>query len=246
MIAPLRYTPLHPQWLVFRGEARNRAWVRARACGRVLDVGAADGWARLVIRPDCEYIAVDYSVTAVGLYNTRPNVFADGADLPFLEETFDTVLLLEVLEHVARPLDVLAEIRRVLKPEGRLLLSMPFLYPLHDAPHDYQRYTAPGLVHALERTGLTAGPLQPRNRGFEAAALLSAIACADAVVSAIQVRHWRLIFVPLLVLAIPFVNVLGWLLSPLSGSNMLAGGHVVEARKVNQEPRCVRDCATTV
>ncbi|HEX5353770.1 MAG TPA: class I SAM-dependent methyltransferase [Rhodanobacteraceae bacterium] len=231
LLAPLRRTPLHPQWLVFRDEPRVRHWVRERAHGRVLDIGAADGWARRVISSDCTYVGLDYAVTATEMYHTSPDVFADGAQLPFSDESFDTVLLLEVLEHVARPADVLCEIRRVLGPDGTLLLSMPFLYPLHDAPHDYQRYTSPGLTFALAQAGLLTIEPMPRNRGFEAAALLCAIASADAIISALETRRWRLLFAPLLLLAIPVANIAGWLLSPLSGSNMLATGHAVEAHR---------------
>ncbi|MBS0461884.1 MAG: class I SAM-dependent methyltransferase, partial [Proteobacteria bacterium] len=140
-LAPLRRTVLHPQWFAFREECETRCWVGALAQGLVLDIGCADGWAKQALSGQCQYVGLDYPTTAQGIYGTRPDVFADGARLPFVDDSFDSVLLLEVLEHVAQPGAVLTEIRRVLKPGGVLLPSMPFLYPLHDAPHDYQRYT---------------------------------------------------------------------------------------------------------
>lgn len=230
-VAPLRKTPLHPQWFAFRDDVRIRRWIHDAASGHVLDIGCANGWARKALQPECGYTGLDFPTTASGMYGTRPDVFADGCRLPFVDGAFDTVLLLEVLEHVSDPVKALCEIRRVLKSGGLLLLSMPFLYPLHDAPHDYQRYTAPGLAHALSEAGLEARSLQPRNRGFEAAGLLWAIACADSLLSALKERRWRLVFAPLLACFIPLVNGAAWLLSPLSGTDMLAGGHVVAARK---------------
>ena len=151
--------------------------------------------------------------------------------MPFRDESFDTVLLLEVLEHVAEPERVLAEIQRVLRIGGVLLLSMPFLYPLHDSPHDYQRYTAPGLMHAVKRAGMHCSEPVPRNPGIHNVALLAAIACADGVLSATRERRWRLVFAPLLILCIPVCNCLGWLLGWLSGTGMFAAGHSIEARK---------------
>lgn len=230
-LRPLRHTPLHPQWFAFRDEARVRRWIRDAARGRVLDIGCAGGWAEHAVSAHCHYTGLDFPTTATGLYGTRPEVFADAAHCPFADHSFDCVLLLEVLEHVAQPAAVMAEIHRVLKPGGTLLLSMPFLYPLHDAPHDYQRYTAPGLRLALTRAGFDVVDLQPRNRGFHAAGLLFCIASADAVLGALKTRRWRLLFAPLLAFTIPLANVLAWLLGPLSGSAMLAGGHSVEARK---------------
>jgi len=229
---PLRHTPLHPQWLAFRDEARARRWIGTSAHGRVLDIGCADGWARASLDENCIYTGLDFPATVKGLYGTRPDVFADGALLPFRDDTFDTVLLLEVLEHVAHPAQVLAEIHRVLKPGGVLLMSMPFLYPLHDAPHDYQRFTAPGLSRSLGDAGLQVEWVEPRNRGFAAIGLLAAIACADAVLAALRARRWRLLLAPLWVCAIPLINFVAWLFSPFSGGDMIAGGHAAAARKV--------------
>lgn len=229
-LGPLRQTPLHPQWFMFRDQRRDRQWVRERTHGRVLDVGCADGWARDLLA-ECEYIGLDYPTTASGLYGTRPHVFADGAFLPFASSSFDTVLLLEVLEHVIDAEQVVAEINRVLKPGGILVVSIPFLYPLHDAPHDYRRYTAPGLNKVLSQAGLNPGTILSRNAGFKAVALLSAIACAEFVVDATRTRRWRLFVAPLLIAAIPLINILGWTFSLLGEGRILASGHATEAHK---------------
>lgn len=229
-LRPLRATPLHPQWFVFRDEQRSRDWVKERAKGRVLDIGCADGWAQSVLK-DCEYIGLDYPTTATALYGTQPDVFADGAQLPFPENTFDTVLLLEVLEHVADAERVLAEIARVLKPDATLLISMPFLYPLHDEPHDYRRYTEPGMTAALKRAGLSPLSMSPRNSGFEVAALLAAIACAENIVESLRTRRWQLLFAPVLVAAVPLINIIGWLFSFLGPGHRLASGYAAVAVK---------------
>lgn len=228
---PLRHTPLHPQWLVLRVDTRQREWVRGLARGLVLDVGSADGRAREWL-DGCEYVAVDYPATATGMYGTRPDVFADGAALPLADASVDTVLLLEVLEHVRDAPGVLASIARVLKPGGLLLLSVPFLYPLHDAPHDYRRYTSYGLEAAVRDCGLLPSSPRPLNPGFETAAALTAIACAESVLDALRDRSWRIVFAPLALVAIPLVNIVGWLGTRLcGGGSLLASGHAIEARK---------------
>ena len=75
----------------------------------------------------------------------------DAHTLPFPAATFDTVLCAEVLEHCLNPQQVIDEFYRVLRPEGVLLLSTRFLFPIHDAPHDYYRYTKYGLMHLCRR-----------------------------------------------------------------------------------------------
>jgi SAM-dependent methyltransferase len=67
--------------------------------------------------------------------------------VPLESETFDTILLTDVLEHIAEPQLLMSEIARLLKPDGKVLIAVPFLYCLHEQPHDYYRYTE----HALRR-----------------------------------------------------------------------------------------------
>jgi SAM-dependent methyltransferase len=76
------------------------------------------------------------------------------APLPFGTATFDTVLCTSVLEHVHDAEAVVSEIARILKPGGRLIITIPFLYPTHEAPYDYWRTTHWGLRSVLTRHGL--------------------------------------------------------------------------------------------
>jgi len=65
--------------------------------------------------------------------------------LPFGDAEFDVVLCCSVLEHLEDPRKAIAEMMRVLKPQGSIIVSVPFLFPLHDAPGDYWRFTKYGL-----------------------------------------------------------------------------------------------------
>jgi SAM-dependent methyltransferase len=91
-----------------------------------------------------------------------PDVVADVQDLGcFPDACFDVVFLMEVLEHVAAPDAALSEIHRVLAPGGRVVLSTPFLLEIHEAPHDYYRFTDFGLRHLLR--GFDAVRVERRN-----------------------------------------------------------------------------------
>jgi SAM-dependent methyltransferase len=79
--------------------------------------------------------------------------------LPFRSNTFDTVLCTSVLEHVDNAEYAIAEISRVLKPGGRLLITVPFFYPEHEAPYDFWRLTHHGLRSVLQRHGLVVDDL---------------------------------------------------------------------------------------
>ncbi len=75
----------------------------------------------------------------------KPQIVADAAHMPFKDGEFSFILCTEMLEHVLDPVLVMAELRRVLAPGGTFILTTRFVYPLHDAPHDYWRYTRPNL-----------------------------------------------------------------------------------------------------
>ena len=71
--------------------------------------------------------------------SSRPNILADICQIPLEAESIDKVLCCEVLEHLEEPQKAIKEIYRVLKQGGELILSVPFLFPIHADPHDFQR-----------------------------------------------------------------------------------------------------------
>jgi SAM-dependent methyltransferase/uncharacterized protein YbaR (Trm112 family) len=73
------------------------------------------------------------------------HLVGNGERLPIRDAVLDGVVIDAVIEHLAHPQRVVAEILRVLKPGGEVLAQVPFLYPFHAAPHDYQRFTPAGL-----------------------------------------------------------------------------------------------------
>ena len=76
-----------------------------------------------------------------------------GMILPFRDEVFDTVLASDVLEHIYDARGLIAEVARILRPGGHVIINTPFMYQLHECPHDYHRLTA----FALERMFAEAG-----------------------------------------------------------------------------------------
>jgi SAM-dependent methyltransferase len=96
----------------------------------------------------------------------KPDIVADAQSLPFKDGEFEVVLCTEMLEHVVNPFKVEAELRRVLSPGGMLILSTRFVYPLHDTPHDYWRYTKYGLSKLFEAWEIIE--LKPETETFSA------------------------------------------------------------------------------
>lgn len=210
----LRGTPLHPQWLL-DSRASVERWAAPHLEGVVLDIGCGDRWLEPHVQQRGHYIGLDSLKTGAALYGARPSLFGDASRLPVADASIDTVVLLEVLEHLEHPREALDEIARVLKPGGRLLLSMPFLYPIHDAPHDFQRYTIHGLTREISAVGFDVGAISAARHSLEAAGLLAAIGCAGVAIEALRQRSLSLLVLPLVLVAIPLINLAAWLAARL-------------------------------
>jgi len=133
--------------------------VAPQSRGRLLDVGCGDKPFEQVFRPYVnEYVGIEheatFSATAAKLGRARPDYVYDGERIPFEDGSFDTVLSIQVLEHTPRPRQLLAEMARVLKDDGVLILAAPFSFRLHEEPHDYFRYSPNGLRELCRDAGL--------------------------------------------------------------------------------------------
>lgn len=235
-----RRTPLHPQWLL---PPRRLPVAQPEALsGRLLDVGAGDRWLQAVLPANLHYVALDYPATGRDLYHagprptgrdhyhTLPDVFADAAQLPFADASFDHVACLEVLEHVPAPAQVLGEIARVLKAGGSAWLSLPFLYPVHDAPYDFRRYTEHGLRLRLAGAGLELVSLRRSGHAVATAGLLGCLALAGGLQA--TPAPLALLLLPLALPLILLLNLACALLARLWPDwPALTAGYELEVRK---------------
>ena len=130
------------------------------AGARLLDAGAGEAQYACLFR-DFRYVAVDLGIGDETWGYDALDAVAALERLPFPDNTFDAALNIVTLEHVREPKAVLAEIARVLRPGGRLLLVTPFEWEEHQQPHDYYRYTQYSLNYLLQECGLLPDAIIP-------------------------------------------------------------------------------------
>lgn len=215
----LRYLPIHPQWLIYYKETGDLIQTCKKLRGLVLDIGCADQKVRRFLPADCAYIGLDYYQTAAGWYGTRPQIFGDAQHLPILANSIDSVLLLDVLEHLPKPQDCIHEIRRVLKPGGKLILQVPFVYPIHDAPLDFQRWTIYGLRELAKKSRFVVNEETPLGNPLESAALLANIAITKTIFNWINRKNPLALSLILLPLVVVFINALAWALTKITAQD---------------------------
>lgn len=227
----LKRTPLHPQWIALRDEEPHLRALAGLVHGRVLEIGSGNRRLEKYLRADTRYIGLDYPPSGQR-YGGRPDVWGDAACLPFRECTMDGVVMLEVLEHLPDPRTALMEASRVVTPIGWVLLSFPFLYPIHDAPYDFSRFTQFGLQQMAADAGLELIRLTERGGAAEAAALMASLALAKMALQSIEERRLAALAVLPLTLLVPLINMAGWFLSRIIPvKQFMPTGYVAVLRK---------------
>lgn len=116
--------------------------------GRALDLGCGNQPYRIWYETLVDQVVCFDPVATAGVH-----VVGLAESLPFADCVFDFILASEVLEHVDNAENACAEMFRVLRPGGEILVTVPFIYPVHEAPYDHRRFTQFGLIGILERKG---------------------------------------------------------------------------------------------
>jgi SAM-dependent methyltransferase len=136
------------------------------AKGRLLDVGCGDKpYESLFASHVDQYVGVEYRDTYTESANAKKgkaDFIYSGDRLPFEEGSFDTVLASQVGEHVLDPRAFFKELVRVLRPSGRLILTVPFSYRIHSDPNDFHRFTKYALQEYARALGLQIEVLEAR------------------------------------------------------------------------------------
>lgn len=151
-----------------------------------------------------------------------PDVVADVCSPVFADGSFDVVVMSEVLEHVRSPHHAVDRLHACLRPGGVLLLTAPFLLPIHERPHDYFRYTHYGLRMLLSEFEEVV--IRERNSW---PAAVNVVAARLAVDERLSSRLAAPLFVLLAFLNLPFVLLIGRLVP----TDFATTGYVVSARK---------------
>ena len=110
------------------------------------------------------YIALDAGYGDSAWDYSRLDIRGDLENIPLLHDSVDCILCMVVLEHTQNPRQVIREFARILKPEGTLVMVVPFLWEEHQAPHDYFRFTRYGVHCLFESSSLRLGSGKPDRR----------------------------------------------------------------------------------
>ncbi|HOJ18437.1 MAG: class I SAM-dependent methyltransferase [Ignavibacteriales bacterium] len=132
--------------------------------GKTLDVGCGTKPYEHLFSSS-EYVGLEIETT-INREMKKADVFYDGTTFPFPDGEFDSVVTNQVLEHVFNPEFFMSEINRVMKKDGKLLLTVPFVWDEHEQPYDYARYSSFGLTSILKNAGFEITELKKTANDF--------------------------------------------------------------------------------
>lgn len=138
---------VNPFYFARKGLYEKISNIAPKLQGSILDVGCGS-------KPyENLFNTYSYVGLEVNRKNKRADLYYDGKIFPCEDKSFDNIISNEVLEHVFEPDLFLKEMYRVLKDDGRILLTVPFVWDEHEQPNDFGRYTSYGLKYILEKNG---------------------------------------------------------------------------------------------
>jgi len=136
---------------------------------KVIDIGGKKDKKRGIFDLD----KLGAKVTYVNIEKeTNPDILADATKIPVPDNSYDIAIMGELLEHVPDPMLVLKEAYRIIKPGGKILATVPFLYPIHADPYDFGRYTEGYWNRTIDIIGFKSVKCERQGGMFAIAALM--------------------------------------------------------------------------
>lgn len=218
---------INPFFLARSGLNRAMREFARTLSGSLLDVGCGT-------KPYEELFRVDlYKGLDIDNPGTRErghaDYFYDGTTFPVETASYDSVLCNQVLEHVFNPNEFLAEINRVLRPGGHLLLTIPFVWDEHEQPYDYARYSSFGLAALLERAGMKI--VRHQKIGADPSILFQ---LANAYLFKVTLKWPKPLRFLLTISVMALMNILGLLARLMPSNPDLFLDHILLAEKVSE------------
>jgi len=133
--------------------------------GTLVDLGCGEApYKDFFLKYVDTYIGVDWTKT---LHNSKADIVSDlNIKINLDNETADTIVSLSVMEHLYEPQTFLNEAYRILKKDSYIILGVPWMWGIHEAPHDYFRYTSFGLEYMFQKAGFKEIKIEPTTGFF--------------------------------------------------------------------------------
>lgn len=231
LMEKLGRTPFYAGFWCRRRIDKAISFAASRAKGILLDVGCGVKPYKKVFEPFVEkHLGVEYSPESV-YRGCEADFFGDAMQLPLADKSVDTILCTEVLEHLPNPEKAIAEFARILKPNGIVITTAPFFFPIHDR-WDFFRYSPDGIATLMKQNGLEIELVKPLSGTAVTLALLFNMYWFDiGFMWTKWLYPFGVILRPILLLLCFIVNVIGGIFEIVLPSKQMSFNYLTIARK---------------
>lgn len=143
---------VNPFWLSRRELSIHFKKYAPALSGAILDFGCGTAPYKQFVKNATSYLGLEYD-SDENRKSKSADIFYDGNTIPLNDESIDGIISTQTFEHVPNPAQIVSEWKRILKPDGKLLLTVPFMWPEHEMPNDFLRYTSGGICSLLSKNG---------------------------------------------------------------------------------------------
>lgn len=165
----------------------------------------------------------NFDLVSFDIENDRqPDILGDICTFDFKNQKFDYVVIVEVLEHLHSPYLAIGNINSLLNKGGKIILTVPFIFPIHERPYDYYRYTKYGLEFLFK--DFANLEIKARNNWLEAINVLFVRLVMDRNFVS---RVFAPLFIILAYVNLPFI----WILSKAIRTDFITSGYLLTASK---------------
>jgi len=187
---------------------------------KVANIGAGGKIGELI---SATAIKSGFTVTSLDIDPDRsPDILCDITAPNLPKSSFDVIVISEVLEHVTNPQNAVNGLDYLLKPGGKIILTVPFIFPIHDRPYDYYRYTRFGLEYLFR--DMDDVKVVERNSWSEAIGVLIARLIMEKSISARLTAPFAVI---LALIMLPAAIILGWIIK----TDFITTGYLLTCKK---------------
>jgi SAM-dependent methyltransferase len=196
---------------------------RTHLHGRLIDIGCGVKPYSTMLAPYVdEHIGVDHEATPHDKANI--DLLGTAYDIPVEDASFDCAICTAVLEHLAEPEQAIRECFRVLCPGGAAIYTVPFIWHLHEEPHDYYRVSSYGLRYLFEKAGFQVVEIKALSGFWVTAGQL-------LVYNLYRMNRGPLRWLRIVDLAGLFIQLLAYLLDKLDKTEQWTWMNLIVARK---------------
>ena len=209
-------TIFHPQFIMNTYKEVAIEKVKKYGKGKLVDIGCGRSpYKEILLNFVDSYTGVDHPETSK-LYETKdkPDFYADAKKLPFKNNSYETAIMLQVLEYLDKPQEAIKEAARVLKKGGVFIISVPFMYPIHDGKFDHNRFTESGISSLLSEAKFKTVEIESQGNFWDFWFQSILVYYFKNTMALSKNRDWKLLIIPLLAIGLtvtPFLNLLALL-----------------------------------